>query len=510
MPRPPAGSSFPVNDRMNITQPSADSSSDRPPVVLRPPGGAPPPRPNRFLLLTLCVAGFLVLLLLAAAVVWYLPRHQPTAAAPDRAGAPARTAQQTAAPSLDPGAGEAERLLGEWLRHQARAEAEHIRAWGGDTYGAILGTAAEADRLMGQKRFTEAQDKYRQAAAGLEELLGARGDLLQRALEQGTQALELLDGETARSNFARALAIDPGNTAAQRGTQRARNLERVLALYHEALRHEQADDLDRAAVLLREALDLDNELTPAADALADIETRLTARHYREAMSMALAALARRDPDAAEKAIGEALRLRPGDPAGIDASGRLKELKKSVQLQELRRKAEQEEKAENWTAALDLYARALEVDPQAAFAAAGKAQAELRVRLDRSIREVLAAPERLQEDDPLREARQVLAGAESITAPGPLLSAQIAELSALVDRASMKIEVLIRSDNMTIIEIYHVGRFQPFRELRLALRPGSYTVVGRRPGFRDTRQTLTVTPEQAGTMPLFTVISREPI
>lgn len=495
---------------MNTTQPPADRSAEKPSVILTPPGGKAPPGGNHFFLITLCVTGLLILLLLAAAVVWYLPRHQqpPTGLVQPAATSPGGTEIPAAVP--DPGAGEADRLLGEWLRLQAGAEAEHISVWGGDTYAAIVETAAEADRLMQQKRFTEAQVKYRQAAGELEQLLGARGDLLTQALDHGARALEQLDGASAGSAFARALAIDPVNKPAQQGAERAQNLERVLALYHEALQREKADEPDRAAALLREALDLDREFARAAAALADIEARLSARQYREAMSRVLAALDRRDPDAAEKALGEARRLRSDDRAVADASLRLAELKKTVQLRDLRRKAEEAAAAENWSAALDMYSRALDVDPHAAFAAAGKAEAGLRLNLDRSIRAVFATPSRLQEDTPLREAQQLLAGAESIASPGPVLSAQIAELSGLIDTASMKIELCLRSNNMTEVEIYHVGRFQPFREIRLALRPGSYIVVGRCPGFRDVRQTLTVTAEQAGTLPVFTVSCEEPI
>jgi eukaryotic-like serine/threonine-protein kinase len=495
---------------MNTVQPPADHSTRKPSIVLTPPGGKPPPKSNRFLLLTLSTGGLLILLLLAAAVVLYLPRHQHRVAGVIRAEAPVQNDMAIRASPADPGAGEADRLLGEWLRHQALAEAEHISAWGGDAYAAILETAAEADLLMRQKRFTEAQNRYRQASKELEQLLGARGDLLMQALDQGTRALEQLDGEGAGRAFAKALTIDPLNKTAQRGAQRAQNLEQVLALYHEALQQEQKDDLDGAVALLREALDLDGELGPAAEALADIEARLAARQYREAMSRALAALDRRDPAAAEKALGEALRLRPDDRAAVDASGRLADLKKTVHLQELRSKAEKEAAEENWAAALDLYSWALDVDPHAAFAAAGKAQAGQRLELDRSIRTVLASPARLQEDDSLREAEQLLAGAENVAGPGPLLSAQIAELSTLIDRASLKIELYLRSNKMTEVEIYHVGRFQPFREIRLVLRPGSYTVVGRRPGYRDVRLTLTVTAEQAGTLPVFIVSCEEPI
>jgi hypothetical protein len=50
--------------------------------------------------------------------------------------------------------------------------------------------------------------------------------------------------------------------------------------------------------------------------------------------------------------------------------------------------------------------------------------------------------------------------------------------------------------MTSVQIYHVGKLGQFTSQQLELRPGTYTVVGSRPGYRDVRQTLTVKPGAA--------------
>jgi hypothetical protein len=45
-------------------------------------------------------------------------------------------------------------------------------------------------------------------------------------------------------------------------------------------------------------------------------------------------------------------------------------------------------------------------------------------------------------------------------------------------------------------IYHVGRLGQFRDHHLELRPGSYTAMGSRPGYRDVRIVFTVLPGAA--------------
>jgi len=105
--------------------------------------------------------------------------------------------------------------------------------------------------------------------------------------------------------------------------------------------------------------------------------------------------------------------------------------------------------------------------------------------------ILARPDRLQEKGVLLEAEEVLATAEGIANPGPRLREQRKVLTELIQTASTPVEVVLRSDNATSVVIYRIGRFGRFQEKRLSLRPGTYTVVGTRPGFRDIRKSLKV-------------------
>jgi len=50
--------------------------------------------------------------------------------------------------------------------------------------------------------------------------------------------------------------------------------------------------------------------------------------------------------------------------------------------------------------------------------------------------------------------------------------------------------------VTAITVYKVGRFGSFERRELTLRPGRYTVVGSRSGYRDVRLTLEVEPGAA--------------
>jgi hypothetical protein len=54
-------------------------------------------------------------------------------------------------------------------------------------------------------------------------------------------------------------------------------------------------------------------------------------------------------------------------------------------------------------------------------------------------------------------------------------------------------VTLVSDNATEVTVYRVGELGTFAARELELKPGRYTAVGSRRGFRDVRETFTVLP-----------------
>jgi hypothetical protein len=80
-------------------------------------------------------------------------------------------------------------------------------------------------------------------------------------------------------------------------------------------------------------------------------------------------------------------------------------------------------------------------------------------------------------------------------PGPVLSTQIAQLSSLMPGADKPVHVSLVSDSVTQVAIPSVGSFGTFSKRDIELRPGHYTVIGTREGYRDVRRDITITPAQ---------------
>jgi hypothetical protein len=54
-------------------------------------------------------------------------------------------------------------------------------------------------------------------------------------------------------------------------------------------------------------------------------------------------------------------------------------------------------------------------------------------------------------------------------------------------ARLEVQVQLKSDGKTAVTVYQVAHYGEIEEAQLALVPGIYTFVGKRPGYRDVYQ-----------------------
>lgn len=242
-----------------------------------------------------------------------------------------------------------------------------------------------------------------------------------------------------------------------------------------------------------QAAQLDAEYGQAAAAQQRVAEQIEEAAFNTAMGEVIQALEAGRYTAAETALQTAEGLRPDDESVRDLRGRLDTARKQSALAEWRRKAASRVAAEDWQSALNAYNKALKVDAAAAFAVAGARQARARLRLHGQIDHYLADPARLASDEPLANALRVLQAAGDGPAAEPKLAGKLAALRQMVTRAQTPVRVQLRSDGETDVVIYHVGHRGRFLEQQIELRPGTYTVVGSRAGYRDVRQQFVVDP-----------------
>ena len=143
-----------------------------------------------------------------------------------------------------------------------------------------------------------------------------------------------------------------------------------------------------------------------------------------------------------------------------------------------------------------------------FAQTGIERAQARAGLDAKLANLIDNPTLLFGDSVLADARALVETASAEPEKGPRLTSQIEQLGQLIELASKPIAVRLESDQITNVTLYRVGSLGAFASKELELRPGTYTVIGSRDGYRDVRQTFTVRPGRD--IPPINVVCVEPI
>jgi tetratricopeptide (TPR) repeat protein len=461
---------------------------------------AAPPPPRGVALRRITIALLCLLLVALLVVVVVLPDLVADRVAREPAPAP------VAAPPPPPPPEDAQRLarekreagkkLGVVLRMQTELEAEGVAAWGGEDYESALDTLASGDADLPAGRFANALLSYDKVAAQLDALRASMPGRLAAALDAGAAALAVGDGPGARGAFATALAIEPHNESAQQGMIRARVVEDVAALIAAGVEHEARDALGDARDNYAAAIALDARSARAREAHDAVTERIRERDFQAAMSIGLVALEGNDFAASGAALDRAAAIRPGTPEVADARERLRLARQHSRMSSHRREARKLEGAEQWRKAGEHYAAVLSIDPSAAFARAGHDRSLARARIHAELDAYLGALHRLSAPGPRANAERLLAAAGDPDAgTEPKLAAKVEQLRGALEIARTPMRVRLRSDNLTDVTVYKVGRFGRIVSRELLLPPGTYVAVGTRSGYRDVRVEFTLTAGQ---------------
>lgn len=205
-----------------------------------------------------------------------------------------------------------------------------------------------------------------------------------------------------------------------------------------------------------------------------------------AMSRGLDAVEEGRWSVAREAFETASNLRPGAPEVADGLARVAAAERRSQVEGGTLEGLRFEESEAWKKAEQVYDQVLEIDPEAAGAVAGRERAARRATLDDMLEYHIRNPGRLTSPSVFEDAEDVLEQAREVDPKGPRLERQLSQLTRILEIASTPVPVVVVSDTLTDVVIYRVDRLGAFSRRELMLRPGTYTAVGSRTGFRDVR------------------------
>jgi hypothetical protein len=388
-------------------------------------------------------------------------------------------------------------------------EERAVAQWASAGFAALQAELAAGESAYARRDYEGARAAWEAGLAAAEALETQRPGVVAAALAAGRDALEAGRSAAATEAFGRAAAADPGNTAAAAGLKRAATLDEVLASMTAGAAAEREGRQAVARAAYAAAVARDPEHAPAAAALRRLDAAAGEAAYQAAMSRGYAALDRSDSAAARSAFEAARRLQPGSAAAAEGLGQAEAMRRSAAIEGGSGAARAAEAGERWTEAAEAWRGVLAEQAAEPAALAGLQRATARAELAARLEQFLADPFRLTQQNVFEAAQATLAEARAAPAPADTLSSRADALAAALALASTPVTVAFESDGRTEVVVHRVGRLGAFERRTLELKPGRYTAVGSRPGYRDVRQEFTV--EMGRPMPgPVTVRSEEPI
>jgi tetratricopeptide (TPR) repeat protein len=253
---------------------------------------------------------------------------------------------------------------------------------------------------------------------------------------------------------------------------------------------------------------LDPQHQHAQSELQRVAAKVRKKAFNKAMSEGYAALNEGRYDSARKSFRSAAKLQEGSSEAASALQEVTVAETVWRLATLDKRGRSLEQQEQWQKAIESYEKAQKIDGSVLFAQEGLKRSRVRAQLDQRFRKVIEEPGRLSDAAVAAAAEQLLAQARQITPDGPVLALQIKQLDTLLGQANSPVAVTLRSDEETEVIVYKVAKLGRFTERELTLRPGTYTAVGTRDGYRDIRRSFTIAHDTAPTP--VTIVCIEPI
>jgi tetratricopeptide (TPR) repeat protein len=403
---------------------------------------------------------------------------------------------------------QAEGLLAGLLTLQDRLVGLNAEQWANEDWQRYQGLSEAGDDAFLANDFAAAVGSYSEANTLGEAIIARGGAAVERSFNAGEAALAAGNSELAIEQYDLVLTIEPTHARALAQRARAERLPEVLALVQRADGERARGELEVALATYREALAVDPEWTPATVGVGEVTQALRDTEFERLLSRAYGSLGAESFGDAQEQFRAALAVRPSSREAQDGLVQAEQGAKLDQIALTEARALAFERRELWNEAIDLYRSVLESDETLLFAQSGLERAQARAGLDAKLSNLLENPALLLTDSVLADARKLLESAAAETPQGPRLEGQRAELGKLITLASQPIAVRLTSDQLTSVTLYRIGSLGAFASRDLELRPGTYTVVGSRDGYRDVRHTFTVRP--GASLPPINVICVEPI
>jgi len=308
--------------------------------------------------------------------------------------------------------------------------------------------------------------------------------ILTQTLMLANNAFEKGDQEAAIKQYEIALTIDGSNQDARKGYQRSLKLDKVIEYIRLGKEFASQSNWLKAIEAYENAILVDPDYQEALSGFKFSNDSYLEQQFQDLLSNGYSFMSEADFENANLSFQEAKTIYPQSLDVLQAIEVLELNQRLAEISLIQKEATIATINEMWDLAKVLYEEILILDPNIIEIKKNLQIVNERINLALDLMLYISSVDKLYDDQLYNQAIATLNKAQGVQNKGPKLEKQINDLSKVLEFASIPLETIFISDGMTQITIYKLAEFGSFYEKTISLRPGKYTAIGTRSGYRD--------------------------
>jgi hypothetical protein len=300
------------------------------------------------------------------------------------------------------------------------------------------------------------------------------------------QAQAKFDGnqiDSANRLNTQALSINANYPPAIQLQKRIDAYPQIQLLYEQVRVAEVEKNLPKQRAALQKILALDAQRQDAKRKLARVESVMKGKEYAKHLSVAVKAYDNRQYGEAQAALALAASIEGGGAEIETLQLKIDSALNAQGASSVERQITVFMAADEWRTVKILSEKALKDYPGNQLIQNALQSANQIIVQSNKLDTYLAQPGRLSDANIRSRARNDIVQSESLTMLSQKLQQKVNQLEVLVQQENQPVEVTIKSDNRTFIEVLGVGVVGEARSKTISLKPGVYQLKGTREGYR---------------------------
>jgi len=366
----------------------------------------------------------------------------------------------------------------------------NVESWGNPKFGILIEMTKEAESLFSQEYFGSSAIKYREINTDFGDLVSMGEELIENYLKSGFDYLDSESSQEAIDEFEKALSIQADNNNALKGIRKAQALDELLPIIDEINIHISIGELDEATVKMKRAIKLDQENQKLLRLQSILKKNIEDATFNKYVTDGYSFLDAEIFADAISAFESALALKPESKAAKTGLFETNVKYRNAKINSFFAHAKNMEEREDWANAKESYNQILLMSNTNADAKIGRERIEQYISIESQMDRYISKPERLSSRDVMIEAIKFESRLNDLPL-GPRMKKKFDTIKSSLDDLSKKYEINVFSDGKSEVSIQRAGSLGKFKEISITLRPGEYTFIAKRSGYKTVMKTIMI-------------------